>query len=104
MDITEVKARLRWKGTQYDEYLSYAIPDFIAKVKTYTNNQFLNEDGIEELPPDVRHTIAKWIQWDVNNESGLESETFGEVSRNYSNEIPQFVKQDLKPHRKVRFV
>ena len=103
MDITEVKAMLRIKDNEEDEYLASVLPSFEEKIKQYTNNRFKDADGNETLPPDVKHTLAKWVQWDMNNVSGLESYSMGEVNENYSNKLPDFVKRDLSAYRKVRF-
>lgn len=103
MDIQQVKTILGITSTKYDAYLTEVVPLFEEKIKTRANNRFLNAEGVEELPKDLQHTLAKWVQWDMNTKQGLEARTMGEVSYNYDNEFPDFVRRDIAPHRKVRF-
>lgn len=103
MDIQEVKDILGITTDKHDVYLGTVIPLFEEKIKKRANNRFVNSQGVEELPIDLQHTLAKWIQWDMTSKPGLESRRMGEVSYNYDNEFPDFVKKDIAPHRKVRF-
>jgi len=103
MDIQQVKDLLRMNTDKHDVYLANAIPLFEEKIKARANNRFRNSEGKEELPLDLQHTLAKWIQWDMNTNQGLEARTMGEVSYNYDNEFPDFVKRDIAPYRRVRF-
>ncbi|MFD2704235.1 phage head-tail connector protein [Salibacterium lacus] len=103
MDTTTAKTLLMISSTKYDDYLDAVIPMFEEKVKQYANNRFEQDDGTEKLPPDLEQTLVKWIQHDMNNRAGLESRTMGDVSYNYSNEMPDFIRRDIAPHRKVSF-
>lgn len=103
MDIQQVKDILGITTTERDAYLTAVVPLFEEKIKKRANNRFTNAEGVEVLPIDLQHTLAKWIEWDMNTKQGLEARTMGEVSYNYDNEFPDFVKRDIAPHRKVRF-
>ncbi|WP_226639316.1 phage head-tail connector protein [Priestia flexa] len=104
MEVQQVKDILTIKNDKHDVYLTAVLPLFEEKIKKRANNRFLNKDGTEELPVDLQHTLAKWIEWDMNTKAGLESRRMGDVSYNYDNEMPDFVKRDIAPHRKLRFV
>jgi hypothetical protein len=104
VDITTVKSILRITTNKHDDYLATVTPLFEEKIKKQANNRFVNEEDAEKLPLDLQHTLAKWIEWDMNTKQGLESRRLGDVSYNYDNEMPDFVKRDIAPYRKVRFV
>jgi len=104
MEIKVVKDILGIKTTQHDTYLTAVVPLFEEKIKVRANNRFANADGKEVLPLDLQHTLAKWIQYDMNSKPGLEARRMGEVSYNYDNEMPDFVRRDIAHHRKLRFI
>jgi hypothetical protein len=103
MDIQKVKNILSITTTKHDPYLNEAVPLFEEKIKVRANNRFADDNGIETLPLDLQHTLAKWVQWDMNSKAGLEARRMGEVSYNYDNEMPDFVRKDIAPHRRLRF-
>jgi Phage gp6-like head-tail connector protein len=103
MDLQQVKAILGITNAKKDAYLTAVIPLFEEKIKKRANNRFLNEEGNEVLPADLQHTLAKWVEWDMNSKQGLESRRMGDVSYNYDNEMPDFVRKDIAPHRRVSF-
>lgn len=97
MEITKVKNLLRITTDKHDTYLNEVIPLFVEKINKRANQTFT------ELPLDLQHTLAKWIEWDMNTKQGLEARTLGDVSYKYDNNMPDFVKRDIAPYRKVRF-
>lgn len=103
MDIQQVKDILQITTNNHDPYLATVIPLFEEKIKSRANTRFVDSNGVEELPIDLQHTLAKWIQWDMTVKAGLKARSMGEVSYTYDNEIPSFVKTDIAPYRKVRF-
>ncbi|MFT4415319.1 phage head-tail connector protein [Fredinandcohnia humi] len=104
MEIQAVKAILGIKTDKHDPYLTAVVPLFEEKIKVRANNRFVNAEGKEVLPLDLQHTLAKWIQHDINSNPGLEARRMGDVSYNYDNEMPDFVRRDIAPHRKLRFI
>lgn|SRR5690554_3306183 len=103
MNAEEVKTILGITTHIHDAYLDAVIPLFEEKIKRRANNRFVNSSGKEVLPADLQHTLAKWIEWDMNTKQGIDSRKMGEVSYNYDNDLPDFVKRDIAPHRRVRF-
>lgn len=103
MDIQTVKKILGITTTKYDSYLDTVVPMFEEKIKQRANNRFVDDEGNETLPLDLQHTLAKWVQYDMTVKAGLKSKTMGEVSYTFDTDMPDFVKKDIAPYRRVRF-
>lgn len=103
MTVEEVKVLLRITGTTYDNYLAAVLPLAIQYVKDECNNQFLDENGKENLPGGVQLAIAKLCEIYMK-ESGVQSETLARHSQTFSLDIPKYIKDMLKPYRRVIFV
>ena len=106
--VDRVKAILWIQDHQYDDYLNEVVPSLKEFAKEHCNNKFLVEDPenpdeyIEELPGPVVMFIARAVEYNIN-QAGLKSESLGDWSASYSQELPQSVIDLLKPYRKVRF-
>lgn len=103
MDIQTVKDILMITDSKYDVYLDTVVPIFEEKIKEWTNNRFKDSEGNEVLPINLQHTVAKWVQHDMNVKAGIKSRSMGEVSYTFDTDVPDFVKRDIAPYRRLRF-
>lgn len=100
MDTETVKGILQIKTEKHDSYIGIVLPMFIQAVKTKCNNKFLNSDGVESIPEDVKIAIAKWIQLNMHI-AGVQGRSQG-VSYSYSTEIPETILALIRPYKKLR--
>lgn len=72
-------------------------------VKDYCNNDFLDEDGNEDLPAGVDLFLDRAVKH-FSKEAGLKSETLGDHSVSFDPaELPDKLLDMLTPYRRVRF-
>lgn len=105
MELTELKdlMGIDQSVTKHDGFLQSNIPILEEKIKRYTHNRFENDNGEEILPSDVKGALAEWMEYKLNTKKGIASESMGEVSVSYTDEIPPLIKDSLKPYRKLAF-
>lgn len=96
MDIAEVKALLRIRGDDEDDYMESVLPLVLDGVRTYTGRTFLDEQtGEDAFPGLVKMAIAKWVQA-YTNPAGVTSQGMSSLSQSFTNEgIPAEVKELL---------
>jgi hypothetical protein len=69
INVQEVKSLLQLKDSDetYDMFLSTILPQLEEFVCTYTNQAFLNADGVVELPKGLIPIVAKMAQFDIRD-------------------------------------
>lgn len=72
-------------------------------LKDKCNNDFLNEEGVEELPFDIELAIEQLMKMDANNEVGIESKAKGQIDTKFADKIPTFVIEVIANHRKMKW-
>lgn len=100
--VQEVKSRLRLTDTKYDDYLYAVAPDHLEYAKEYTNNDFTDKNGNENIPRNVLNFVAEACEYGMNP-SGLESRTMGDVSYNFEPDYNPSMLRKLKPYKRVKF-
>jgi hypothetical protein len=98
MNLQEIKDILGRSDSKHDVYIDTVIPLYIDFVKEYCNNQFI---GSEELPGGVKLAIAKMIEYNIT-QSGISSNSYGEVSYSYSLDFPASILRLLQPYSRIR--
>ena len=81
-----------------DEELRTAYKEWI---KDYCNNDFLNDEGVEELPGGVELALDKLVN-DYET-VGVVSESKGRISYDYAAGIPPEIKSMLDQYRKMKW-
>ena len=81
-----------------DEELRTAYKDWI---KDYCNNEFLNDEGVEELPGGVELALNKLVN--QHDRIGVTSESKGRISVDYAEGMPNEVLSMLKQYRKMKW-
>lgn len=99
MEVTTVKNILGITTTKHDTYLNEVTPLFVETAKSYCNNDFLNDDGVEVLPGAVKIAIAKWIEYNMHT-AGVSGRSQG-ISYSYDTNVPDGIKALLKAYRRV---
>ncbi len=70
-------------------------------VKDYCNNQFLDEDGHEDLPGGVVLFLEQGVTF-MQNQTGVQSESLGDHSITWTTDFPGSLMKQLTPYRRVR--
>lgn len=72
-------------------------------VKDYCNNQFLDEDGNEDIPAGVDLFLDRAVKH-MEKDAGLKSESLGDHSISFDPaDLPDHLVDKLTPYRKVGF-
>ena len=107
MTLGELKTLLEipLSDTSRDDYLTVKLEGAVAYAHSWCRNQFLDEAGNLNLPPDVKEGIALKIKIDMSTPTGVQSESIGGMSQTFvnSNEKYAEVYEHWKPFKKVRF-
>lgn len=97
-----VEAVLLRKPKLSTEYVTAVAPDHKEYALRHTNNDFLDENGDEQLPGPVVSFIADACELD-KTPKGLDSRSMGSVSYSYATDYPEGMLRKLRPYRKVRW-
>lgn len=84
--------------TKHYDYLKVMIPNLLEFAQDYCNHTF---DEINP-PGAVKIFIAESIKYKLKSK-GLASRQMGSVSYSYDTNLPDKIKDNLRPYRKVRF-
>lgn len=68
-------------------------------IKDYCNDDFLNDEGVEELPGGVEIALDKLVT--KHDKIGVTSESKGRISISYAKGLPNEIKSILNEYRKL---
>lgn len=83
---------------KHSDYLTTLIPILLEYAEDYCNNMF----DAKNPPGGVKIFLAESIKHKLNTQ-GFASRQMGTVSYSYDTDLPEKIKNNLKPYRKVRF-
>jgi hypothetical protein len=90
--------------TSKDDFFDVALPLLIEFVQAHCNDSFTDENGVLCLPGGVKLAIAQLAKHYMKD-WGVSSQDASDLSLSFfSNDIPEGIKQMLKPYRKARFL
>jgi hypothetical protein len=101
MDVTTVKNILGITTTKHDTYLTKVIPLIVEYAKDECYQDFLDDDGVEQLPGGVKVFVAKAIEYNMNT-AGVTSRSQG-VSYSYDTDFPKSIMRFLSPYRRLKW-
>lgn len=90
--------------TTYDTMITARIPAVEAYIKSYCNNDFLDDEDAEDWPNEVIFAGALMVQYDINNIVGVKSHGMEGISTAFTQDYPAQIYKMLAPHKKVQFV
>jgi hypothetical protein len=105
MDVSDVQSLLgitisEDQQTMYEARLGAAID----QAKAYCNNEFLDADGNESIPPGAQMGIALMVKAMGENQN-VASQSLGDMSKSFfANGTFNAAATYLKPYRKMKFV
>ncbi len=91
--LEKVKSVLQLSGNQKDNAIVELIPLVEDWIKGYCNDDFV------EIPPGYELIAIKMIEFNLNQKSGVESESLSRHSVTFSTEYPSSITKGLR--RKV---
>lgn len=75
---------------------------WIAWIKKECNNQFLNDEGEEELPADIEHILLPYLINTGSRDPNVASESVSDLSRSFhSSDLPERMQRILKNYRRL---
>jgi len=83
---------------KHNDYLEVMTPALLEFAQDYCNHTF----DAENPPGAVKIFIAESIKFKLDSK-GRSSRQMGSVSYNYDTNLPEKIKANLRPYRKVRF-
>lgn len=103
MTDAELVQKVLVRKPKLDEsYVTAVAPEHKEYAIRHTNNDFLDENGEEQLPKPIIGFIADACEYG-QQPSGLNSRSMGDVSYNFEMDYPSAMLRKLKPYRKVRW-
>jgi len=99
----EVKLLLNIRDHERDNIIDLLIPITEMYIKNYCGNEFLDYDGVEVFPIDLKLPASKIINSYMNNNGNIQKEQIGDVSITYNNVIDNDIRQTLNRYRKFVF-
>lgn len=105
MDISDIQNLLGITISSEQELMYEArLAAAVDQAKTYCNNQFLDADGNESIPPGAQMGIAFMVKAMGENQN-VASQSLGDMSKSFfANGTFNAALPYLKPYRKVKFV
>ncbi|MEK4922021.1 phage head-tail connector protein [Cytobacillus sp. FSL R5-0569] len=83
---------------KHQTYLSVMVPILLEYAEDYCGATFVGYDP----PAGVRLFIGESLRHKIKAD-GLSSRSMGSVSYSYDTDLPEKIKRNLKPYRRVRF-
>jgi hypothetical protein len=117
MDVQEVKGILEFDHTDHDNYIKTMLPLAEDFAKNYCGIEYVTNPNYDPYKPisstnprkiegtiegGMKIAVAKLLEFNLL-QAGINSEGVASVSQSFSTELPNSIKDMLKPYKKAKF-
>ena len=95
LEVDTVKHYLGIKGTASDKQISILIPSTVAFISKEINEEL----DVWQMPYDLAFVVSKFIEYFMNP-VGVDSYSLSRESTTYSDNLPSYLMDLLKPYKK----
>jgi hypothetical protein len=102
LDLDMYKLLKNITSTDNDARIQKYLEIVDSQIKEYTHNDFLNAEGIENIPPDVQGIAAEMVEDSLSGNNKIKSQSLEGNSISFIDKLEDKTLSKLNKYRKMK--